>query len=103
LDMGHTLRGECAWEKLGKGRKPKTWMWLIYSLYRSTYSNLKLAESTMGRGLGSSMRSGRDEPIWVVIHMCMEAMLKISLYSYLYLKLTKCCLSYCLLYFSSKK
>jgi hypothetical protein len=24
LDMGHTLRGECAWEKLGKGRKPKT-------------------------------------------------------------------------------
>jgi hypothetical protein len=34
-------------------------------------------------------RSGRDEPIWVVIHMCMEAMLGISLYSYLYLKLAK--------------
>jgi hypothetical protein len=33
-------------------------------------------------------RSGRDEPIWVVIHLCMEAMLGISLYSYLYLKLT---------------
>jgi hypothetical protein len=26
-------------------------------------------------------RSGRDEPIWVVIHKCMEAMLGISLYS----------------------
>jgi hypothetical protein len=25
-------------------------------------------------------RSGRDEPIWVVIHMCMEAMLGISIY-----------------------
>jgi hypothetical protein len=32
-------------------------------------------------------RSGRDEPIQVVIHMCMEATLEISLYSYLYLKL----------------
>jgi hypothetical protein len=47
-------------------------------------------------------RSGRDESIWVVIHMCMEAMLGISLYSYLYLKLAKMlCLSYyclCLLF-----
>jgi hypothetical protein len=34
-------------------------------------------------------RSGRDEPMWVAIHMCMEAMLGISLYSYLYLKLAK--------------
>jgi hypothetical protein len=33
--------------------------------------------------------SGRDEPMWVVIHMCMEAMLGISPYSYLYLKLAK--------------
>jgi hypothetical protein len=24
LDMGHILRGECAWEKYGKGMKPKT-------------------------------------------------------------------------------
>jgi hypothetical protein len=40
-------------------------------------------------------RSGRDEPIQVVIHMCMEAMLGISLNRYLYLKLTKMvCLSY---------
>jgi hypothetical protein len=30
-------------------------------------------------------RSGRDESIWVVIHLCMEVMLGISLYSYPYL------------------
>jgi hypothetical protein len=24
LDMSHTLRGYCAWEGSGKGRKPKT-------------------------------------------------------------------------------
>jgi hypothetical protein len=48
-------------------------------------------------------RSGRDEPMWVVIHMCMEAMLGISLYSYLYLKLAKM-LSFLLsLVFSSTK
>jgi hypothetical protein len=40
-------------------------------------------------------RSGRDEPKWVMIHMCMEAMLGIALYSYLYLELVKMlCLSY---------
>jgi hypothetical protein len=31
-------------------------------------------------------RSGRDESIWVVIYLCMEATLGISLNSYLYLK-----------------
>jgi hypothetical protein len=34
-------------------------------------------------------RSDRDEPMWVPIHMYMEAVLGISLYSYLYLKLAK--------------
>jgi hypothetical protein len=49
-------------------------------------------------------RSGRDEPMWVVIHMCVEAMLGISLYSCLYLKLAEMLsLSYYLLCFSSKK
>jgi hypothetical protein len=33
--------------------------------------------------------SGRDEPIWVVIYICMVATLGIPLYSYLYLKLAK--------------
>jgi hypothetical protein len=43
-------------------------------------------------------RSGRDEPFQLVIHICMEAVLGISLYSCLYLKLAKMlCLSYYLL------
>jgi hypothetical protein len=33
--------------------------------------------------------SDRDEQIWVVICMCMEATQRISLYSYLHLKLAK--------------
>jgi hypothetical protein len=49
-------------------------------------------------------RSGRDEPKWVVIHMCMEAMLRISLDTHLYLKLAKMlCLSYYLLCFLFNK
>jgi hypothetical protein len=48
-------------------------------------------------------RSSRDEPMWVVIHRCMEAMLRISLYSYLYLKLAKMiCLFLLSLMFSTK-
>jgi hypothetical protein len=47
-------------------------------------------------------RSGKDEPMWVAVHKCMEAMLGMSLYSYLYLKLIKMIyLSYFLLCFSS--
>jgi hypothetical protein len=39
--------------------------------------------------------SVRDEPIRVVIYMCIESMLGISLYSYLYLMLaTMLCVSY---------
>jgi hypothetical protein len=58
----------------------------------------------MGRDQEVVKRSGRDKPMWVVIHMCREAMLGISLYSYLYLKLAKVlCLPYYLLCFSSKK
>jgi hypothetical protein len=49
-------------------------------------------------------RSGRNKPIWVVIHKCMGAMLGISLYSYLYPKLAKTfCLSYYLLCFLLNK
>jgi hypothetical protein len=49
-------------------------------------------------------RSGREEPVWVVIHLCMEAMLGISLYNYLYLKIAKMlCLSYYLLCFLFNK
>jgi hypothetical protein len=59
------------------------------SLWRSKYSNLKLAEARIGRDQKVRKRSGRDEPMCVAIHMCMEAILGISLYSYLYLKLAK--------------
>jgi hypothetical protein len=49
-------------------------------------------------------RSGRDEPMWAVVHKCMEAMLGISLYSYLYLKLAETlCPSYYLLCFLFNK
>jgi uncharacterized membrane protein YgcG len=42
--------------------------------------------------------------MWVAIHMCMEATMGISLYSYLYLKLAKTlCLSYYLLCFLFNK
>jgi hypothetical protein len=52
----------------------------------------------MGRGAGSSEDVGRNELMWVALHKCMEAMLGISLYSYLYLKLAKLlCPSYYLL------
>jgi hypothetical protein len=46
-------------------------------------------------------RSGRDESVWVVIHMCMGTILGISLYSYPYLKLAKtlCISYYCLCLF----
>jgi hypothetical protein len=54
LDMGHMLREEHVREEQGKGRKPKTQMCLMCSLYRSKYNNLKLAETTIRRGLGSS-------------------------------------------------
>jgi hypothetical protein len=48
--------------------------------------------------------SGTDEPMWVVIYICMEAMLGISLYSYLYVKLAKMlCVSYYLLCFLFNK
>jgi hypothetical protein len=45
-------------------------------------------------------RTGRDEPVWVA----REAMLGISLYRYLYLKLAKCCIFLIISYiFSSTK
>jgi hypothetical protein len=53
---------------------------------------------------GVLKRSGRDEPIWIAIHKCMEAMLGISLCHYLCHKLPKTlCLSYYLLCFLFNK
>jgi hypothetical protein len=54
----------------------------------------------MGKELQSSEESGRDELIWVVIHICMETTQGVSLYSYLYLKPTKTpCFSFYILCF----
>jgi hypothetical protein len=45
-------------------------------------------------------KSDTDEPMRIVIYMCIEEMLEISLYGYLYLKLAKMrCLSYYFLCF----
>jgi hypothetical protein len=48
-------------------------------------------------------RSGRDEPGWVVMYICMETTQGFSLYSHLYLRLAKMsCFSYyllCLLFY----
>jgi hypothetical protein len=58
----------------------------------------------MGRGLGLVQNSGRGEPIWVVIHICMVTTLGISLFSYLYFKLPKkLCFSYYFSYFLFNK
>jgi hypothetical protein len=89
LDMGHTLRGEHTWEEQGKGRKPNTWMWFMCSLQRREYSNLKLAEATMGSELGSSDEVWQRWTNVVAIYKYVETTLGISLSSYLYLKLAK--------------
>jgi hypothetical protein len=48
-------------------------------------------------------RSGRDEPVEVIILMCMETTQGISLFIYLYLKLAKTpCFSYYLCFFFYK-
>jgi hypothetical protein len=48
-------------------------------------------------------RSDRDEPMWVVMHMCMETKLRVSLCSYLYLKVAKTLCLYYLLCFVLNK
>jgi hypothetical protein len=59
------------------------------SLCRSEYSYLNLTKATMGRDQEVVKRSGRNEPIWVSIHIYMVTMIGNSLYTYLYLKLAK--------------
>jgi hypothetical protein len=64
------------------------------SLYRNEYRNLKLAGPPCEGDQGRVKRTDRDEPIGVVICICMETAQGISLCSYLYLKLAKMlCLS----------
>jgi hypothetical protein len=54
--------------------------------------------------MGNSEEVWRNEPVLVVIHLCMETTQGISLYSYSYLKLAKMsCFPYYLLCLSSRK
>jgi hypothetical protein len=39
------------------------------SLYRNEYRNIKLAKATMGRGLERVKRTGRDEPVEIIIYI----------------------------------
>jgi hypothetical protein len=59
-----TLRGGCAREGLGKGRKPTTWMRLMCSLYRNECRNFKPARATMGNGLGRSEKDWKRQIKW---------------------------------------
>jgi hypothetical protein len=59
------------------------------SLYQNEYSNFKLVSPLWEGARGEVKRSGRDEPILVLIHIYMETSQGTFLYSYLYLKLTK--------------
>jgi hypothetical protein len=61
-----------------------------------------MTEVTMEGDQEIVKRSGRDEPVWIVKHKCKET--RISLHSYLYLKLAKMlCLSYYLFCFLFNK
>jgi hypothetical protein len=75
-------------------------MWLICPLYKSKYSNLKLAEAIMEMGLGSIEEVWRDEPIWVIIHISMEQHKKSPCIT---IFISKLCFSLYIIYFSSRK
>jgi hypothetical protein len=74
---------------IGKGKKTKNLNGMMCSLYRSECSNLKLAKPLWEGDEELMKRSSRDEPMWVVTHMCMETTQGISPCSYLHLKLAK--------------
>jgi hypothetical protein len=79
-------------------QKPKIFAEKHTDLEHVTFSTCLLVENI----IGNFSRHKRDESMWVAIHMCMEAMLGISLYGCLYPKLAET-LSYCLLCFLFNK
>jgi hypothetical protein len=96
LDMGHTLRGEYVQEEQGKVGNPKLESVWCAHCRRANIVILNWQRSLWEGDWEVVKRSGRHESIRVVIHLCMEAMLGISLHSYPYLKLAKTlCLYYC--------
>jgi hypothetical protein len=62
-------------------------MWLICSLHRNEYRNLKLTEPTWEGNWGGVKRTKRNELILVAINICMKTTQGNSLCSYLYFKL----------------
>jgi hypothetical protein len=83
LRGGHTREGE------GKRRKLRWWTWLIYSLYKNEYRNLKAAETTIRKGPTRMKKIRGDKPIEVITHTHTEVSQGNSLCSYLYLKQAK--------------
>jgi hypothetical protein len=99
------------------GKETKNLNFFMCSWYRNQYRNLNWPGLSGEGDVRGVKRIGRDEPIGVVIHICMETthvfpgffsffflFYMYSLCSYLYLKLAKTsCFSFCFLCFSLYK
>jgi hypothetical protein len=72
LDMVHTLRGEHIQEEYGKVGNPKLEsVWCAH--YRGANTPTLKRQRSIGEGGWEAVkRSGRDESVQVVIHLCME-------------------------------
>jgi hypothetical protein len=85
LDLGHRLRGEHIREEWGSVGNPELEsVWCPHCRGDNTVT-LKGQSSIREGDWEVVKRSGGDESIRVVIHLCMETMLGISIYSYPYL------------------
>jgi hypothetical protein len=85
FDLVHTVRGEHIDEKGGQVANPKfESVWCSHCRGANTVM-LKRQRSIWEGDQEVVKRSGRNESIWVVIRLCMEAMIGISLYSCPYL------------------
>jgi hypothetical protein len=85
LDLGHKLRGEHIREEGGWVRNSKLESVLCPNCRGTNTETLKWQRSIWEGDQEVVKGSGRNESIKVVMHLCMEAMLGISLYNYPYL------------------
>jgi hypothetical protein len=91
LDLVRTLRGDHSQEGLRKGRKPFKNLHVVdLLLYRANIVILNWQRPLWEGDKEVMKKTGRGEPIWVIIHICMETTQEIFLYSYFHLKLSKC-------------
>jgi hypothetical protein len=83
--MGHMLRGECIQEEKGKiGNLKLESVWCAHC--RGENKVILNWQRPLWEGDREVVKkSGRDETMWVLMHMCIETMLRICLYSYPYL------------------